>query len=65
MADFWSQRRDVIAQVLAHDGSSADVAQALRLLAGPLHYQAVVEGEPITSETIEYAVGAAASLARA
>lgn len=64
MSRFWEQRRAVIAATLARHESPGDPAQVLRLLAGPLHYQAVIEGQPVSPETISNAVCAALSLAR-
>lgn len=64
LTSFWAGRREGVAEVLAGHGSSADPAQVLRMLAGPLHYQAVIEGEPITPETLDHALAAASFVAR-
>ncbi|WP_394277299.1 TetR/AcrR family transcriptional regulator C-terminal ligand-binding domain-containing protein [Luteococcus sp.] len=59
LARFWSQRREAVATVLQRHERPGDPASVLRLLAGPLHHQAVIEGEPVTEETVRLAVDAA------
>lgn len=56
---FWSERRAAIAMVLQRHECPGDPASVLRLLAGPLHYQTVIEGEAVTEETVRLAVDAA------
>lgn len=56
---FWTARRSDMAELLHRHGSSADPAAVLRLLAGPLHYQATIERSPITAAAIQDAATAA------
>lgn len=65
LSKFWRDRQDEVASILLRHGSSADAAVVTRLLAGPLHYQALIEAQPVTSNTVEAAVAAACAVAAA
>lgn len=56
---FWQARRREVAQLLNHHGSDADPGLVTRLVAGPIHYQAIVECRTPSPETINAAVRAA------
>lgn len=58
LAGFWQDRHDEVAHLLTHHRCTADPALVTRLLAGPLHYQTLIEGTPVTPATIDAAVTA-------
>lgn len=64
LAGFWLQRREAVGVVLGRHGHDVDPAVVLRLLAGPLHFQAVIEGRRIEPGTVRAAVDAASQFAR-
>lgn len=59
LTKFWHDRHGEVAGILRHYDWAADAAVVTRLLAGPLYYQALIEGLPITHDTVEAAVAAA------
>lgn len=61
--DFWGDRRQMMATLLARHGSPADPALVLRILAGPIYYEALVEGRAPSTETVHQAATAATRLA--
>lgn len=63
LAGFWRDRHDEVAHVLVHHGCTGDPALVTRLLAGPLHYQALIEGGPVSPATVDAAVTAAVAAA--
>lgn len=63
MTGFWESRRAALAAILSRHGSQTEPAVMLRVLAGPLHYQAGLERHAVTDDTIHAAVAAAIALA--
>lgn len=59
LAQFWRDRHDEVAGVLAQHHCDTDPATVTRFLAGPLHYQALMEGTAPTPSTVADAVRAA------
>ncbi|MEU1711981.1 TetR/AcrR family transcriptional regulator [Micrococcus luteus] len=64
LAAFWEARIDDVAAVLRRHGSAADPRLITRLLAGPIHYQALIEGREPQEVTVRAAVTAALSVVR-
>lgn len=59
---FWTRRRTDAAEVLHRYDIDVDASLVLRLVAGPLHYSALIEGRIPDHATIDAAVTAALAL---
>ncbi|MFZ2260053.1 TetR family transcriptional regulator [Luteococcus japonicus] len=62
LGQFWADRREEIGAIVSRHGSPADPGVVLRVLVGPLHYQALLEKQPITNDTVRAAAHAASTL---
>ena len=56
---FWRARLDAVEAVVRRHGEVVDASTAARLVAGPIYYQALIERQAPTRETVRAAVTAA------